>query len=74
MSSVLNEHTTHTHTCGELRRANVGDTVTPVSYTHQMCIRDSYNTGINLTCQLWLTNGANKSYPFITPAYPSSIP
>jgi aspartyl-tRNA synthetase len=28
MTSVLNQHSTHTHTCGELRAANVGDTVT----------------------------------------------
>ncbi len=28
MTSVLNEHSTHTHTCGELRAADVGTTVT----------------------------------------------
>ncbi len=28
MTSVLNEHSTHTHTCGELRTADVGATVT----------------------------------------------
>ena len=28
MTSALNQHSTHTHTCGELRAANVGDTVT----------------------------------------------
>ena len=28
MSSVLNEHSTHTHTCGELRASDIGATVT----------------------------------------------
>ena len=28
MSSVLNEHSTHTHTCGELRTGDIGATVT----------------------------------------------
>ena len=28
MTSVLNQHSTHTHTCGELRSSDIGTTVT----------------------------------------------